>query len=268
MSFRGSVLGVGTDIAGSIRIPSLCCGIYGFKPTAGRTPFAGQAYYPFPRLRLPGVMPVAGPMANSADDLSLFMETVLSQRPWGYDASSADIPWRGLNDSNKILTIGVLPEDPEYPLHPPVRRALGDAVSSLLTSGHKIVHLPSDPARGAGLGGKLGFLYFGMGSSGLDALEKEIGEPLVDSVKRNAHPFTKSEPLISPELGIAQQLSDFIALSNDYADNWRKTWREYNLDVVIGPGAISTAVPHDTYGVPVYTLMWNVLDVSLSFNTC
>lgn len=35
VAFRGSILGVGTDIAGSVRIPALCNGVYGFKPTAG-----------------------------------------------------------------------------------------------------------------------------------------------------------------------------------------------------------------------------------------
>lgn len=31
-----SVLGIGSDIAGSIRIPSAFCGIYGLKPGVGR----------------------------------------------------------------------------------------------------------------------------------------------------------------------------------------------------------------------------------------
>lgn len=30
-----SVIGLGSDLAGSIRIPSLFCGIFGHKPTAG-----------------------------------------------------------------------------------------------------------------------------------------------------------------------------------------------------------------------------------------
>ncbi|KAJ0329695.1 hypothetical protein COL922a_012791 [Colletotrichum nupharicola] len=261
VSFRGSVLGVGTDIAGSIRIPSLCCGIYGFKPTADRTPFGGQSNYPFPKVHLPGVVPVAGPMANSVDDLFLFMETVLSQNPWRYDASAIAAPWSAPKSGNaKHLTVGVLPEDPEYPMHPPVRRALEDAVSALLKAGHKVIRLPQDPDCSAGLGGRLGFQYFFVTSDGLDVLENEIGEPLVPSVKRGVHPFTKTKPPVSADKPVAHQLSDFLGLRDAYADSWRKTWREHGLDVVIGPGAISTSVPHDTYGNPVYTLMWNVLD--------
>lgn len=32
----GSLLGFGSDVGGSIRIPTQMCGIYGLKPTAGR----------------------------------------------------------------------------------------------------------------------------------------------------------------------------------------------------------------------------------------
>lgn len=36
---RGSVLGIGTDIGGSIRIPACLQGLYGLCPTIGRVPF-------------------------------------------------------------------------------------------------------------------------------------------------------------------------------------------------------------------------------------
>jgi amidase len=39
LAFHGSPLGVGTDIGGSIRIPSALCGLYGLRPTHGRVPY-------------------------------------------------------------------------------------------------------------------------------------------------------------------------------------------------------------------------------------
>ena len=38
----GAALGVGSDVGGSIRIPSGYCGIFGLKPGQGRVPFTGS----------------------------------------------------------------------------------------------------------------------------------------------------------------------------------------------------------------------------------
>ncbi|KAI1078607.1 amidase [Whalleya microplaca] len=261
LSFRGSPLGVGTDIAGSIRIPSLCCGVYGFKPTSNRIPFGGQSFCPFPRLRLPGIMPVAGPMASSFEDLKLFMETVIGQKPWKYDSSAIDIPWRPLEASkNGKLTIGILPEDAEHPLHPPVRRAIETAIDELSAAGHTIVRLPVDHSRGIGHGARIAFSFYGLSHPGPDGLEEEFGEPLVNSLVKGVHPFTTVPPPVPNHPDLAQQLSELGGVKFEYSDNWRKTWLEYDLDVVIAPGAQSTAVPWDEYGVPAYTAVWNVLD--------
>ncbi|KAH7154128.1 amidase signature domain-containing protein [Fusarium sp. MPI-SDFR-AT-0072] len=70
IAMKGSILGIGTDIGGSIRGPSAFCGIYGFKPTSN-------------------VLPTRG-------DMDLFMNCVLSSTPYLSDPNVVPIPWTGL----------------------------------------------------------------------------------------------------------------------------------------------------------------------------
>ncbi|KAJ5295131.1 hypothetical protein N7508_009952 [Penicillium antarcticum] len=73
---RGSILGIGTDIAGSIRIPVLCCGIVGFKPSVGRVPYAGQTSASRPGMT--GIAPSAGPLCYSIRDAEMLLRAVFS----------------------------------------------------------------------------------------------------------------------------------------------------------------------------------------------
>jgi aspartyl-tRNA(Asn)/glutamyl-tRNA(Gln) amidotransferase subunit A len=61
---------LGTDSAGSIRLPSACCGVVGFKPTWGLVPIEGV----FP---LAPTFDTAGPMARSVAECSAMMEALV-----------------------------------------------------------------------------------------------------------------------------------------------------------------------------------------------
>ena len=79
-----SPAGIGSDLAGSIRIPSHFCGIAGLKPTVGRVPGSGQ----FPPSTGPySLGAVIGPMARRVSDLRLLFDVLT-----GRELSPTDSP--------------------------------------------------------------------------------------------------------------------------------------------------------------------------------
>lgn len=82
-----TALEVGSDLGGSVRVPSTFCGVYGHRPSETLLPRSGQ----FPGPSLPNaatVMPVQGPLARSADDLELALSVLA-----GPDVGE-DVAWR------------------------------------------------------------------------------------------------------------------------------------------------------------------------------
>ncbi|KAL4795566.1 amidase signature domain-containing protein [Aspergillus venezuelensis] len=256
IAFRGSILGVGTDVAGSIRIPALCNGLYGFKPTNDRIPFGGQVSGVAEET--PMVWPSAGPLGHSLEDLELFMSTVLKTEPWKYDVTAMGAPWSAPAESQSPLTIGVLPEDPAFPLHPPVKRALESAAEALSKKGHRIVRLPSDPSRNVAFAFRLVFEWLTYGPQ-LDHFTPS-GEPLIKSLAKAPSPAQSGPFLLSQDLDVFKKIEVLSIARRNYTDAWRKAFVDYGLDAVIAPGAQNTAVPHDTYGMPPYTAVWNLVN--------
>jgi len=81
-----SPFGLGSDVAGSIRLPSFFCGVFGHKPSGGRVSCDGQ-YPPTegPRSRILAT----GPMARRAEDLLPLMR-ILAEPDWKADCTEGD----------------------------------------------------------------------------------------------------------------------------------------------------------------------------------
>lgn len=73
---RMSPGGIGSDLAGSIRIPAHFCGVVGLKPTVGRVPGQGQFPPPAGPYSLGAVI---GPMARSVKDVKLLFEVLAGE---------------------------------------------------------------------------------------------------------------------------------------------------------------------------------------------
>jgi len=126
---------LGSDIGGSIRIPSHFCGVFGHKPTYGLVPLRGHIPPPPGMLSQPE-LGVAGPMARSAEDLALLLKIM----------APGDLP-PSRHDRLPDFRVGVWMGETAYRVDSPYREALEAFIDDLRQSGASIedVSLPVDP---------------------------------------------------------------------------------------------------------------------------
>ena len=118
--------GIGSDLAGSIRIPAHFCGIVGLKPTVGRVPGAGQ----FPPSTGPYSLGAAiGPMARGISDLNLLFNVLAGV------ARSADRTAENSRPSLKGCRVAYYTDDGVAPVSEETRRAVETAARGLRDAG-------------------------------------------------------------------------------------------------------------------------------------
>ncbi|KAH6630671.1 amidase signature domain-containing protein [Chaetomium sp. MPI-SDFR-AT-0129] len=151
-ALRGSTLGVGTDIGGSVRIPAAFNGIFSLKPTPERLSYRqvantnpGQNTY----------RSTVGFLSTSIGGLELALRSTLSTKPWISNPAVVPIPFREDElslvreraDANGRarepylpLKLGVLWTDKTVGPHPPVLRGVHTVVNALREAGHRVVN--------------------------------------------------------------------------------------------------------------------------------
>lgn len=148
LAMRGSILGVGTDVGGSIRIPAMCDGTFGIKPSWERIPYAGQEGGALPGASKVGIPASAGPLAHSMRDIELFFSAVSEQRPWKQDPDVVPAPWTSLTSvggAGRKLRIGIVRRDGVIDPHPPIVRLLDEVKTKLQKAGIDVVEMDITP---------------------------------------------------------------------------------------------------------------------------
>jgi amidase len=126
-------LELGSDIGGSIRVPSHFCGVYGHKPTLDVVPLEGHIPPP-PGALAPAELPVAGPLARNAQDLLVELEIIAGPAlPEAIAYRWSLPPARKAN--LKDYRIGYVLDDPFCPVDVPVAEVISQAIERLRKHG-------------------------------------------------------------------------------------------------------------------------------------
>ncbi|CAJ1060400.1 LOW QUALITY PROTEIN: fatty-acid amide hydrolase 1 [Xyrichtys novacula] len=274
----GSVLGFGSDIGGSIRIPSSFCGICGFKPTVGRLSAQGVAsLYGGQK----SVLATTGPMARDVDSLALCMQAMLNDDMFTLDPSVPPMPFNmQIYRSAKPLRIGYLENDGFCQPSPSMARAVREVKVLLEKAGHTLVPFSLQKVSQS----FYELVVRGVAADGATSvIEKLEGSPLDPTIRTQVYPMylpvwlrkviafllkplsPRSSAMLNAFCGVgsvADLWKQHVAVE-DYVQETVADWRRCNLDAllypVIGPAYNFYYCCKNTQ-ICSYTMLFNLLN--------
>jgi amidase len=135
---------LGTDIGGSVRIPSHCCGVFGLKPSFGVVPQRGYLDHVGGGTTDADIN-VFGPIARGAEDLDLLLSVLAGPEPERSPAWRLELP-PARHTEAASYRVGVWLEEPSCPMDREQLDVLRGAVGRLADAGAKVeeAHPPVD----------------------------------------------------------------------------------------------------------------------------
>jgi Asp-tRNA(Asn)/Glu-tRNA(Gln) amidotransferase A subunit family amidase len=283
----GGRIGIGSDVAGSVRAPAHFSGIYSLRCSTGRWPKNGMV------TSMPGqegIPSVFSPMSRTLEDLSYFTKSLIGMQPWKYDHSVHPIPWRGevaeQFAEKKKFKVGVLRTDGVVDPSPACARAVEEVVQALKKEGHEVVDVePPSPYEALYIGSQL------LNSDGCKTFKSffRTGEWEDPGAKQMSWLMSLPSPFkwlyyawvkyVRRDEIWAGLIKDwkpkssyeqwkFVAKREAYKAKWHGWWeQEAKVDFIITPPNATPAVPHDGMKDAVsscgYTFLFNLVSGAL-----
>jgi amidase len=228
---------LGSDIGGSIRNPAHYCGVWGHKPTYGIAPPRGQS--------LPGIVSasdisVIGPLARSAEDLTLALDIIAGPDPieaagWRLELAAP----RGSELSD--YRVAVMLDDPNCEVDREVQDILQNLVDFLARHGCQV----NDRARPDIDTAELHAVYIKLLRA---ATSRRLNHELFEQHVEIARGLDPADQSYFARMMRANTLShrEWLA-GNEERHRLRLKWADFfrDYDLLLCPVAAGAAYPHD-----------------------
>ncbi|KAH9831152.1 amidase signature enzyme [Rhodofomes roseus] len=281
LAFGGSRVGVGSDVAGSVRIPSHYSGTYTIKASSYRFLKTGNAHTSIPGEE--GVPVSFSPMTRTLEDLETFWKAIMSMKPWDYDHAVLPIPWRKIDlSSQKGIRWGVMWDDGVAAPSPACHRALHTVAKALEAHGHQVIPVsPPSPYEGLKIaaqllmadGCKLCIEPIRTGEFNDPGVREALGMFRAPRIIKKLYAwylrYIKRDPLYAGlvEAWSEKTVPEYLALVSQreaYRERWFEFMNEQGLDFILTVPNSLPAVPHggmkEGWKACGYTFLWNLLD--------
>uniref|UniRef100_A0A8C9MIJ6 Fatty-acid amide hydrolase 1 n=1 Tax=Serinus canaria TaxID=9135 RepID=A0A8C9MIJ6_SERCA len=266
----GSILGIGTDVGGSLRFPAAFCGICAIKPTGKRLSKRGV------KAGVVGQKAVAaavGPLAKDVESLALCLRALLSEDMFSLDSTVPPLPFNEeVYSSTKPLRIGYYETDFFTMPSPAMRRAVRETKQLLEEAGHTLVPFELTNVDYV----MFNYCVRGMFSDGGSSFIRKF-KALLDFSRIRPDvacwllPEKSREPSWMPKESLSQELWDSTSTPlttstfppQDFCHQFIAQWKKLNLDVMLCPmlgPALGIGYPAKLSVAVSYTMLYNALD--------
>lgn len=204
-------LEVGSDLAGSLRVPPHFCGVYGLKATEHRIPVTGFFRPPDGVAQSVRILSSLGPMARDLDDLELALRLIAGPDGVDTDVPPVPLPERQPRDPAS-LRLAWAPALPDATVDPALRALTARVADAASDAGAQVeARLPD-----------------------LDWQEQWVFGELMDIME-----------VFAP--GASPRTLDWYFTALARRDRWISEWEAFfgDVDALILPPASSTAFRHD-----------------------
>lgn len=284
---HGSPLGIGTDVGGSIRVPALCNGLYGIKPSHGRVPYANQqGGLPDGSSKL-SIEATAGPIAHSIRDCEMLLRVVGDSQAWLFDPDVIPQSWQqqsGIQTRlppsgprrKTPLRIGIVRTDGHVTPLPPVQRMIDEVAKDLRSRSQSSMHITPIEVVDLDISSLLSRCI--KTSNGLFSLDgTNTWFDLLESQSEPLSPWLQNRITRRPRKSteeVTKLQAQKLELQTRALEIWRESggfWAseqnqkasstDREIDVLICPAAPHPIPPTDRWNDVNYTAAFNLLDL-------